>query len=272
MASAARLEKATQYLGVSEDDHSAASGQQAAHKERGYPEAAARTFRRPCTAGARERCPPQGRPQRASPGPGALAAAPHLTHEAVPAGARAPGSGQSGCRARSLQGVPADAARLPETLAGTAKGGRPAAPQPPPRPRHSPLLRALRGPRRYQAPGADAHRSLRPRPPKPPRPMGARRGPQPPVGRPLKERVMLLAEIFRLARQVAPNSVELNESSLRPLPVETIKNAEAPRWLPERLVRTAEEITGGANETAHNPGDGPAADSSADTGAVTDGV
>ncbi|KAM9724886.1 paired immunoglobulin-like type 2 receptor beta isoform 2-T2 [Dama dama] len=88
----------------------------------------------------------------------------------------------------------------------------------------------------------------------------------------LKERVVLLAEIFRLARQVAPNSVELNESSLRPLPVETIKNAEAPRWLPERLVRTAEEFTGGANETAHNPGDGPAADSSADTGTVTDGM
>ncbi|XP_043780721.1 uncharacterized protein LOC122708577 [Cervus elaphus] len=87
----------------------------------------------------------------------------------------------------------------------------------------------------------------------------------------LKERVVLLAEIFQLARQVAPN-VGLDESSLRPLPIETIKNAEATRWLPERLVRTAEEIPGGANETAHDPGDGPAADSSADTGAVTDGV
>ncbi|XP_060989098.1 uncharacterized protein LOC133049191 isoform X2 [Dama dama] len=39
----------------------------------------------------------------------------------------------------------------------------------------------------------------------------------------LKERVVLLAEIFRLARQVAPN-MGLNESSLRPLPVETIKH------------------------------------------------
>lgn len=38
----------------------------------------------------------------------------------------------------------------------------------------------------------------------------------------LKERVVLLAEIFWLVRQVAP-SVGLDKSSLRPLPVETIK-------------------------------------------------
>ena len=30
---------------------------------------------------------------------------------------------------------------------------------------------------------------------------------------------------------------------------------EAPRWLPERLVRTTEAITGRANETTQDPGD-----------------
>ena len=50
------------------------------------------------------------------------------------------------------------------------------------------------------------------------------------------------------------------------------QNAEAPRWLLERLVRTAEAIAGGANEMTHDPGDSPAINSSADTGAVTNGV
>ena len=50
------------------------------------------------------------------------------------------------------------------------------------------------------------------------------------------------------------------------------QNAKAPRWLPERLVRTAEAIAGRANETTHDPGDSPATNSSADTGAVTNGV
>ena len=49
-------------------------------------------------------------------------------------------------------------------------------------------------------------------------------------------------------------------------------NTEAPRWLPERLVHTAEAIAGGANEATHFPGYSPATNSSADTGAVTNGV
>ena len=47
---------------------------------------------------------------------------------------------------------------------------------------------------------------------------------------------------------------------------------EAPRWLPERLVRTTEAITGRANETTQDPGDSPATNSSADTGTVINGM
>ena len=50
------------------------------------------------------------------------------------------------------------------------------------------------------------------------------------------------------------------------------QNAEALRWLPERLVRTAEAIAGGTNEETHDPSDSPTTNSSADTGAVTNGV
>lgn len=107
---------------------------------------------------------------------------PHLTHK-VPVGARAPGSGRSGCRARSLQGVPPGRSLpFPRPLPGQPQEDAP----PPLSPRldSATHLRALLGPRRDQAPGVDSCRSLRPRPPKPPRPMGARRGRQPPIGRP----------------------------------------------------------------------------------------
>ena len=50
------------------------------------------------------------------------------------------------------------------------------------------------------------------------------------------------------------------------------QNAEEPLWLPERLVRTTEAITGRANETTQDPGDSPATNSSADTGTVTNGM
>ena len=51
-----------------------------------------------------------------------------------------------------------------------------------------------------------------------------------------------------------------------------LQNAKALRWLPERLVRTEEAIAAGTNEVTHDPGDSPATNSSANTGAVTNGV
>ena len=90
---------------------------------------------------------------------------PHLTHK-VPVGARAPGSGRSGCRARSLQGVPPGRSLpFPRPLPGQPQEDAP----PPLSPRldSATHLRALLGPRRDQAPGVDSCRSLRPRPPIP---------------------------------------------------------------------------------------------------------
>ena len=107
---------------------------------------------------------------------------PHLTHK-VPVGARAPGSGRSGCKPRSLQGVPPGRSLpFPRPLPGQPQED--ARPPLSPRLASATHLGALLGPRRDQAPVVDSHRSLRPRPPKPPRPMGARRGRQPPIGRP----------------------------------------------------------------------------------------